>query len=293
MVNVSESALFRALHETHPICFIDEVDKHFVDPDSPIMGILNGGYKRGSSVMRCVGNSHAVVAFDVYSPKAFAGVGMKMDATTASRSIHIHMTRQDSGHRKAPLISWNLPAEVAPIKAFLTKWGKDTEEALKTVVPAIPEEIDDGRKIELATPLVVVGDQAGPDWSERVRAGIIEALSQEDEATEGVKILASIKAVFETLEEPRVSSEEMIDRLIKIEDANAPWSMMWEKDVRNGQTLKPRNQLAKMLKPYGIHPRNVRLSDGSQRKGYDIGQFTSAFNRYLPKKTETVNMELF
>ena len=47
-----------------------------------------------------------------------------------------------------------------------------------------------------------------------------------------------------------------------------------------GKPLTPR-QLAKLLAPYGIKPKTVRVN-GRTPKGYDKSQFVDAFARYLP-----------
>jgi len=41
-------------------------------------------------------------------------------------------------------------------------------------------------------------------------------------------------------------------------------------------------QLAKLLKPFGIAPKSVRLGPRNTPKGYMAAQFEDAFARYLP-----------
>jgi hypothetical protein len=41
------------------------------------------------------------------------------------------------------------------------------------------------------------------------------------------------------------------------------------------------NQLANLLRGFGVSSRTIRVGD-STAKGYDIGDFSDAFSRYLP-----------
>jgi hypothetical protein len=210
------------------------------------------------------------------------------------------MTRQAVDDKAAKFVSWRIGAEVAPIRAFLKGWSESgIVDKLIYADPVIPPDIDDGRKIELATSLVAVAEQAGSFWTERTHEALVAAFSQEEETTDSAKLLASIKSIFETKQQDRFTSMEMVEYLLAVEDSSAPWAQWWEKDIKNGQTLKPKQKLASMLHAYGIKPKNIRFetSDGPKvLKGYELSQFTEAFKRYVPKPLATdpkeINMEL-
>ncbi len=65
---------------------------------------------------------------------------------------------------------------------------------------------------------------------------------------------------------------------MKLEEA--PWGDLW------GKPLDAR-RLAKMLKPYGIKPKQLRLDPETTMKGYQAADFEDAWNRYLPSRRET------
>src|SRR5207248_3150797 len=60
------------------------------DANEGIRQVLNSGYKKGRKVWRCVPPSQELGAFDVYGPKALAGLN-ELPGTLASRAIPIAM----------------------------------------------------------------------------------------------------------------------------------------------------------------------------------------------------------
>jgi hypothetical protein len=94
-------------------------------------------------------------------------------------------------------------------------------------------------------------------------------------------LLADVRDIFNALpgdlvdKAQRISSAEMIERLCEIQPR--PW-------VEFGKSGKPitQNKLARLLKPFGISPEQVRFGPDDTRKGYMRHQFDEAFARYLP-----------
>jgi hypothetical protein len=88
---MTEAVLFRLIDSRKPTLLIDEVDAVFgkknSDSSEGIRQILNSGYRRGKLAFRCV----EVVGFDVYCPKATAGLH-RLPGTLAHRSIPIAMS---------------------------------------------------------------------------------------------------------------------------------------------------------------------------------------------------------
>ena len=58
-------------------------------------------------------------------------------------------------------------------------------------------------------------------------------------------------------------------------DPEAPWAE-W------GRSGPVRPRLARMLREFGIISGNVRIGDGTQRKGYMRNKFLDAWRRYCP-----------
>ncbi len=100
----SEAALFRKVDAEHPTLLLDEVDATFRrDPTltEGLRGILNTGYRRGATVPGCVGADFEIRDFDVYCPKAFAGLDGLPD-TVRDRSGRIELQRRSSVDEPKP-----------------------------------------------------------------------------------------------------------------------------------------------------------------------------------------------
>jgi hypothetical protein len=90
-------------------------------------------------------------------------------------------------------------------------------------------------------------------------------------------LLRDIEAVFEERNTDRIASVELADALARMEEA--PWG-----DLR-GKPLDTR-ALARLLKPYGVKPHQVRFGEGTL-KGYQSWDFADAWKRYVPRRSET------
>ena len=71
----------------------------------------------------------------------------------------------------------------------------------------------------------------------------------------------------------RVLSETIRAALVRLE--GRPWS-----ELNRGKPMTA-NRLARLLRRFGIVPKNQRQSDSIVRKGYDRRDFADAFARYL------------
>lgn len=88
----------------------------------------------------------------------------------------------------------------------------------------------------------------------------------------GTQLLADLRDLFAALRLDKLASQRICEELARREDR--PWP-----ECRNGLPISP-VQLAKLLKPYRITPRDVRLGT-EVLKGYCLEDFTDAFDRYL------------
>jgi hypothetical protein len=84
--------------------------------------------------------------------------------------------------------------------------------------------------------------------------------------------LADINCLFKQNTEPKISSEELIEKLCL--DTEAPWL-----SCNYGKRITPRF-LANLLRPYNIAPKTMRWGEITKR-GYEREQFADAFERYL------------
>jgi hypothetical protein len=236
--------------------------------------MLNAGNRRGAAVARCVGQGRERVEdFDVFCAKVLAGIdtGHRLPDTIRDRSITIAMRRRTSAERVERLRWRDADAAMQPIREQLADWAEGAE-GLIDAVPDTPSELDD-RAADAWEPLLAIADQAGGEWPRRARESAV-ALSGSlatDEQTIGSLLLGAIREAF--ADSDRLATADLLDAINGEEEL--PFGG-W----RDGRGLDGR-ALARVLRPYGIRPRTVRLADGSTPKGYLREQFGDAWDRWV------------
>jgi hypothetical protein len=120
-------------------------------------------------------------------------------------------------------------------------------------------------------PLLAVAELCG--CADQARKGAAALSRRADDASLGVELLRDIRSIFIETETDRIRSADLLHKLISMEDR--PWSQMpyTNKEITG-------LELAKMLKPYGVRPDQVRFGDLTA-KGYMRQSFETAF-RYIP-----------
>ena len=172
MFDASEAVLFRKVDKVRPTLLVDEVDAIFGKDSKATEGlraIFNSGYRVGAKVARCVGNGHDATDFEVYCPKAFAGLDGLPD-TVKDRSGRIELKRRGRGERKPERFRLSkVRAELELLAAQLAAWAADAAEGLRHVDPALPDVLSD-RAQDACEALAAIADLAGGEWPERARA---------------------------------------------------------------------------------------------------------------------------
>ena len=93
--SMSPASLFRVVQATRGMLGIDEAERLSSSKDpvaADLRLLLNAGYKRGSPAIRCEGDDHRVVEFEVYGPKMIASI-RGLEGVLESRCILISMLR--------------------------------------------------------------------------------------------------------------------------------------------------------------------------------------------------------
>jgi hypothetical protein len=165
----------------------------------------------------------------------------------------------------------------------MTRWTADNGTRLASADPDMGDL--QNRVADNWRPLFTIADLAGGIWPARVREIASGADAVRDDQSIRVQLLADIRALFETGGTDRLSSEEIIEYLISLEDR--PWP-----EWKIGKPLTKAG-LARLLKKFEasdgvpIAPSTIRLADGQTSKGYYRLAFEDAFTRYLPPETVT------
>jgi putative DNA primase/helicase len=271
--NISASAVFRAIEQWHPVLIVDEADT-FLKGNDELRGALNSGHGRALGYFvksaPTAGNDYEARQFATFAPAAVAMIG-NFPAALASRSIHIPMQRLAVGHTKQPYPSMESP--YADLGRKAARWALDHLQELCRAKPALPDGLRN-RDADNWRPLVAIADLAGGEWPQYAREAALTLTQAERGQVLANTLLADIREIISDLD--RIASAELASRLAQME--GRPWPEF-------GKLARPisANTMARLLKPFGIVPRNLRMNDegGTVLKGYLRADLQEAFDRYL------------
>jgi hypothetical protein len=296
IVDPTASVLFRTLVDGAPYTMlIDEVDRIFKPGDeegkSALKAILNAGYRRGVVVKRSVreGSDWTTQSFPVFCPKAFDGIRDTLPDTLKSRSVPIPMHRHPRDLKLDRFLQRKVVEETKPLRERLEAWGEQAVPALMDAEPLLPAELGD-RHAECWEPLFAIADLAGREFGQRVRKAAVELhRKQVEEESVEIVLLRHFRDAFNTRKTDRLSTLQVIELLLTRSD-EAPWASWWGtwpqfldlgEDRRKNKAKSIGQQLARMLKPYGITPEPLQI-DGRTQRGFDRGWFEQVWRSYLP-----------
>jgi hypothetical protein len=275
-ISASSAVIVRLVSKGRVTILYDEIDGVFgnakaQEANTDLRSILNGGYRRGAKVHRCVTHGKKVETeeLDAFAAVAVAGLRNLPD-TLASRSIFIRMKRRSPDEYVEPFRLRYHAEEATRIRQAIEQWCAEHESDFIGAEPALPEGIED-RTADCWEPLIAIADVAGGEWPRRARAAAIylTKCATEETETKGVELLSHIREAFG--EDDRLDSKTLVERLCSRDES--PW-----RDIR-GRSLDERG-LASRLKPYGIKSKVVRIGEKTPR-GYALEDFHDAWNRYL------------
>lgn len=283
-VNVSPAYLFRKVGspDGRPTILFDEIDTVFgpkAGDHEDLRALLNAGHRKGALVGRCVVRGKAIDTEETesYCAVALAGLG-NLPETILSRSVVVRMRRRAPDERVEPFRRRLLLEEGERLRSDLTAWAASAIGDVIDAWPDIPEQIKD-RDADIWEALLTVADVAGGEWPARARAAALALVAQSKESSPslGLRLLADIRAIFETAEMPDVMPTEAILRKLHALP-EAPWSDMKGKPITD-------RWLSSSLSKYEIKPGSIRVGD-SVLRGYKRTALHDAWMRYLPSSPE-------
>ncbi len=279
----SESVLFRKIDADHPTVLLDEIDAIFNDKTGNTEGIrslFNSGNRRGTKVPRNVaqGKTFALVEFDVFCPKATAGIGGLPD-TILDRAIVIPMQRRTRGEPIEKLRERRARALGAPLREALAYHVSRLED-LTVADAALPAELDD-RAQDGWEPLIAIADAAGGDWPRRARQAAIAIFGNRSAADDnlGLRLLTDCRTVFKDVVADFLPTAQLRSGLVSLEQS--PWA-----DIR-GKEITP-HYLGKLLRAFEIESKRDRPPGvANPVHGYDRADFRDAWERYCATPEES------
>jgi hypothetical protein len=270
-VGISEAALYRSIERWNPTIIADEFDTLLAD-NEPLRAVINSGWTRGSGVLRCVGDDKTPHRFPTFCPKVIGLKGRKLPDTTLSRAIIIELKRKKPSDRVEHFRHLD-DAEFASLRRQALRWTMDNIATLETAVPKLPAGFDNriGDNWRL---MIAIADLAGAEWPDQARqaATVIVKVNASDRSIR-VQLLADIRDIFATKSVDRIPTTELIAALVDID--SHPWA-----EWKNGKGITD-SGLAKLLAPLHIVSGTIRVGVDRTPKGYQLGHFQDAFERYL------------
>jgi hypothetical protein len=297
--NISAAALVRSVNPNGGTTLIfDEMDTVFGktaagDEKAEILrGVFNAGFNRGKPYIRYNAMSCGIEEFPTFAMAILAGIGNLPD-TIEDRSVIIALQRKTSADKVARFrLRRDVPA-LRELGAQAGAWVATVADAIGTAEPPAmaagpwtasldyrwvgdrwPDGLSD-RAQDLWEPLVAVADAAGGQWPALARHVAVvlagEAADADADSSRSTRLLADLRDVFGT--DDALWTTEITGKLGGLE--TSPWAG-WN----HGRGLTP-SDLAGLLRPFGIGPKDVRNRD-LVRKGYRREQFTHAWQAYAP-----------
>jgi hypothetical protein len=137
--------------------------------------------------------------------------------------------------------------------------------------PDIPEELSN-RDADKWEPLLTVADLAGGRWPELARVACVASVAGSEVTVPSatMQLLWAIRGIFDELLVDRIHTETLMPEL---SDRGFRWAA---RPIRESSL-----ELARLLRPYGVAPRSVRIGPKSIR-GFKREWFEDAWLRYPP-----------
>lgn len=272
--NISPAAVFRTIDKHHPTLLIDEADTFLKDNDE-LRGVLNSGHtKKTAFVVRINGDTLEPVKFSTWGSKVIAMIGA-LPETLADRSIIVPLRRK-MGEERSKSLSLQFETDCLDLRQKCQRWANDNINELTTARPHVPQTGND-RQTDNWTPLFAIASLVGGGWPEKLEKSMLKMLNVTDDNI-GALLLEDIQSIFNSND--RIFSDDLIESLKG--KTERPWI-----DWNRGKGLTP-NGLARLLNPFGIKSKNMRIN-GNLRKGYSLESFKESFSRYLLSQTPPIS----
>jgi len=265
--NLTAATMFAAIESENPTLMIDEVDAIWSGAKNEEMrGVLNAGYKRGGKALRRKPGSEEISQFNVFGPKALAGIDNNMlPDTVRDRTIPIHMHRQKVGQDDSAkmMFAWIVEPEAAELVELIVAWMDEYYERIAREIPPPVEGISD-RAFEITMPLLQLAHAFGAKFVADTRKAIARLLATPEQVLgPGQQLLADIREIFDA----EGDGVKALATATICEKLDGDW---------NGKLL------ANRLRPYGVTGLGgtVRINN-KVTKGLKRADFEDAWSRYL------------
>ena len=219
---ISAAALFRVVEKFTPTLILDEADSAFKENED-LRTLVNASFTRTAAyAIRCAGEDSEPRIFSTWCPKALGLIG-RLPSTLADRSILIPMRRK----RQDEIVE-RLRADedqgFEELRRRIARWAADNAEALRSLDPQIPLELND-RQADAWRELLRIADAAGGEWPSMAREAAIAICAQSDDDDEDTRtmLLRDLRILFASASyQNAFTSESIVEYLGALEER--PWA---------------------------------------------------------------------
>jgi hypothetical protein len=267
-VSISGPALFRSIEKWQPTFVIDEADSALVD-NQDLKSVINSGWTRGQSVIRCEVKTNEPKPYSTFCPKALGMKGRKLPDTTLSRAIIVEMQRKRPSEKVADFDHID-DDDLAELRARCARWAADNAEQVKKWEPTIPDGFHNRTRANWKA-MLAIAEVCG--WQEKASeaACVLENVKDGFGKSIGAQLLSDLRDIFPEGAE-NMFSRDIVAKLIA--DAEKPWA-----EYRHDKPLTQK-QLANLMNGFGVFSDTVHQGE-AQAKGYKREQLLPLFDRYL------------
>jgi hypothetical protein len=233
-------------------------------PKSPVLlAMLNSGFQKSVSHQ-----DRNTPCLDIFCPKAFAGTA-PLPESLAQRSIPIFLEplepedSEDSVQRFFPSQARKEAEDLVP---WIEQWSEENLSRLSAEPFRLPDGLSpvlSHRQQDLIEPLLHVAQAIGGSWPHQAAQALLTVFRQSlmPQQNYAVQLLADLENAFEAPGDARYLPTSFLLRWLHNLDDRA-WSVWHEGRPLNDQDM------ARMLQPFGVYPRNVRREDAKVVRCY-------------------------
>lgn len=282
--NITAAAVFRAIEMWRPTLLVDEADTFLAEREE-LRGVINSGHnRRSAAVIRVVEENGEQVPkkFSTWAPKAIAQIKDLPD-TLQDRSVAIRLRRKLPGEKVARFRADRVQ-HLTDINRQVARWAQDNLDALREMDAETPSQLHD-RAADNWRTLFIIAERIGGEWPERTRIaslaveGVDAEAGTETELSDGVRLLADCKEVFDARSASELSALDIINGLCDADESH--WC-----DYSAGKKMTEK-AFANLLKPFGIKSKTRTSGSSKGKKFWRRADFNDAWKRYLPTNGQT------
>lgn len=287
IANMTPAVVYRLIAKEKPTLLLDEAQtlaRRGSESSEVIREIFCAAIDANAKVLRMGGKKFEdIIEFPIYCPKVLALIG-DLDGVLADRCLNIRLERKTDGQQVEQYRSRIVAKIGEELREELNQWTIDNWERIRDVYDHLePFVLDNDRLAELLLPLQAVLTVADPDLLPELLAYALHIDSAEgDRMSHGVRLLMSLREIFAEKGLDFVQTATLLTDLCN--RADEPWGRWSRGDAMTDE------QLAKMLRPYGIRPeKQQRKINGKNHtaRGYGRERFADAWARYCPSPAKT------